>query len=183
MTAQAAETLILDGQEVAMSFCPGFPEDHPRIAESRYVSGRYLHTGCWRQYRGTWEIRDDRLYLVSIAGKFRLRRGQPLFAEWFSGTLRICRGELLQYVHMGFGSVFEEELLIDVDQGVIVESRVQDNRGKVHDPFMLGIESLPGRENQFDGQKAELSEDERKHNRRLDSWARKWRRGRLRDGG
>jgi hypothetical protein len=31
-----------------------------------------------------------------------------------------ARGEMLTYVHMGFGSVFEEDLLLDVRMGVVV---------------------------------------------------------------
>jgi hypothetical protein len=84
---------------------------------------------------------------------------------------------------MGFGSVYEEELLIDVEDGLVVGSRVVNNRDKVYDPFILGIENLPGRENQFTGQKAELTEDDLKRHRWIDGWIRKWRQGRLRNRG
>ena len=83
MTAQIPETLILDGEAVAMTCCPGIPEDHPRIV-ARHGRGRehsgpeeafIVTTACWRGYRGTWEITDGGLYLVGLVG--RIRGGDP----------------------------------------------------------------------------------------------------------
>ena len=33
----------------------------------------------------------------------------------------------LRYVHMGYGSTFERDLLLDVERGVVVTSRVRRN--------------------------------------------------------
>ena len=32
---------------------------------------------------------------------------KPLKAEWFTGTLRIPQGKPIQYVHMGYQTVYE----------------------------------------------------------------------------
>jgi hypothetical protein len=61
---------------------------------------------------------------------------------------------MLQYVHMGFGSVFEQEIHIKIEKGVVVRSRVVDNRGKQMDAGDLAERNLPGRENRFDGDEA-----------------------------
>lgn len=127
---------------------------HPRIIKmDRGEDGKGLvySTACWRGYIGTWEIRDDHFYLVNLSGKLRLRGDEPLLADWFSGTIRVPRGEILEYVHMGFGSVFEEELHVKIEKGKVVASRIVDNRGKKHDGMKLGWRNLPGRENRFDG--------------------------------
>ncbi len=58
---------------------------------------------------------------------------------------------MLQYVHMGFGSVFEQELHIKIENGIVVKSRVIDNRGKQFDRQKLSKENLPGGENKFLG--------------------------------
>ena len=50
-----------------------------------------------------------------------------VFAHWYSGTLRVPQGEMLNYVHMGYGSTFERDLLIEVKQGVVVATHAQDN--------------------------------------------------------
>ena len=158
MTAQIHERLILDGEETSMAFCPPLPDGHPRIfaPDSDEIAGGardfLLHsTACWRGYQGTWEIRDGRLYLVGLRGRFRIRGSEPILADWFSGVLRIPKGEIIQYVHMGFGSVHEQEVHVKIEKGVIVTRRVIDNRGKEHDEWEIGWKNLPGGENRFPG--------------------------------
>jgi hypothetical protein len=158
MTAQIHEELILDGEKTSMAFCPELPDQDPRIVEiepgeaKRDANSRMVFsTACWRGYQGTWEIRDGRFYLVGLRGRFRLRGAEPILADWFSGVLRIPKGEMLHYVHMGFGSVFEQEVHVKVERGLVTASRVVDNRGKTHDPLELGWSNLPGGENRFPG--------------------------------
>ena len=50
-----------------------------------------------------------------------------MFAHWFNGTLRLPQGQLLHYVHGGFGSCYEQDLLIDVTRGVVTAKRVRVN--------------------------------------------------------
>lgn len=160
VTAQAEEILIYEGEETSMTFCPPFPEDHPRIKTLRddeiRPSGRadddfVFSTACWRGYIGTWEIKDGHFYLVRIVGQHRLEGDEPLFADWFSGALRIPKGRMLEYVHMGFGSVFEQETHIKIENGIVTKTKTIDNRGKQHDPNELGWSNLPGMENRFHG--------------------------------
>jgi hypothetical protein len=51
-----------------------------------------------------------------------------VFAHWYSGTLRIRDGQMLSYKHMGYMSVFERELLIEVERGVVTGTSTKDNR-------------------------------------------------------
>lgn len=140
MTAQFGENLHYDGQE--MSMCthpladyfalggvnPGFGQDWPLDC-----------TALWRGYIGTWEIRGDRLYLIAInvmpgsrvnANLGTVFPGYPdrVFAHWYTGMLRIPQGKILKYVHMGHQSTFEHDLLIDVERGVVVSTRVRENK-------------------------------------------------------
>jgi hypothetical protein len=141
-----------------MAFCPPLPSGHSRIyepspddvvgEEGDFILGS---TACWRGYQGTWEIKDGRFYLVGLRGRFQLRNGTPVLADWFSGVLRVPKGERLQYVHMGYGSVYEQELHIKIDNGVVVKTRTIDNRGKKHDEWEIGWKNLPGGENRFPG--------------------------------
>ena len=158
MTAQIHEKLILNGEETSMAFCPPLPKGHPRIFKPNsdepvtdVAEGFLFSTACWRGYQGTWEIKDGWFYLIALRGRYRLREGEPILADWFSGVLRIPRGEVLQYVHMGFGSVYEEEIHIKVDKGKVVAKRTIDNRGKDHDGLEIGWRNLPGGENRFPG--------------------------------
>lgn len=155
MTAQIGETLILDGEVRRMDFCPPLPIDTPHLAptpEEDLIGGS---TACWRGYVATWEIADDAFYLTDIHGPITdapppWRKITPgrILATWFSGVLRINQGKRLQYVHMGFGSTYEEELHIKIEQGRVVGRRVIDNRGR--EPRQR-FSNFPGSENRFDG--------------------------------
>ena len=147
MTAQAHEKLIIDGEQTSMAYCPPLPSDDPRIEHN--PSG-IMSTWCWRGYVGTWEIANDKFYLMDLSGDLRLTVG-PLLANWFTGVLRVPRGERLHYVHMGFGSVYEEELHIKIDRGNIVRTKVISNREKTIDDRKLHLASYPGLESRFEG--------------------------------
>lgn len=159
MTAQIHECLIFEGEDAEMAFCPPIPEGHPRIVEidCKNISSRdksdsiLFSTACWRGYQGTWEIKDGRFFLVGLRGRLKLLGAEPLFADWFSGVLRIPKGEMLLYVHMGFGSVYEQEIHVKIEQGVVVASRIMDNRGQMYDAWDLGRKNMPGGENRFPG--------------------------------
>jgi hypothetical protein len=96
-------------------------------------------TALWRGYIGTWEVLGDRLYLVAIhklvlngPGTNFLETvfpGYPdrVFAHWYSGTLRIPQGNTLKYVHMGYQSTYERDMLIEVERGVIGDVRIREN--------------------------------------------------------
>lgn len=158
MTAQIPEQLILDGERMAMTFCPSLPDAHPRIvdvttqrtATSRENSALVNSTACWRRYIGTWEIRERRLYLTHLVGRYELLPGPSLLADWFTGVLRIPRGDVLRYVHMGFGSVFEKELHIDIDAGRVISRRMIDSSDD-EDDETIALRNLPGFENGFSG--------------------------------
>jgi len=143
MTAQVHENLIYEGEETTMMSCPPLPAEHPLIVMTD-PPGTFAKPGvpsfvfsaaCWRGYLGTWEVREGRLYLVSLVGRYEMLGDEPVFAEWVSGVLRIPRGELLEYVHMGFESVYERELRLRVEAGVVVESTTVEAAGAVKKPL------------------------------------------------
>lgn len=155
MTAQVHENLILNGEETSMAFCPPLPEGDSRIIELKgdeiERDSIIFSTACWRGYIGTWEIKDGKFYLVGITGRYKLIGDKPVFADWFTGVLRVPQGEMLQYVHMGYGSVFELEVHIKIENGVVTKSKTIDNRDKEVNEGELGWRNLPGYENRFDG--------------------------------
>ena len=133
MTAQIAENLRHKSEDLAMCTTP----------LSDYFTLGGLHspfesncTALWRGYIGSWEIVDDRLYLISLRGTLKdgveasLETVFPeypnrVFAHWYSGTIRIPQGKELRYVHMGFGSTYERDLLLQLESGVVVATRVK----------------------------------------------------------
>ncbi|SDG17896.1 hypothetical protein SAMN04244550_03550 [Rhodobacter capsulatus] len=61
------------------------------------------------------------------------RLPEKVFAQWYSGTLRIPQGELLDYVHMGYGSTYDWDLLLEVQSGVVVSKSVRFNEVEASD--------------------------------------------------
>lgn len=135
MTAQIAERLRYLGEQVAM--CTNPLSDYFAMAGLEADFEAHC-TALWRGYVGTWEIVDDRLYLIGLRGT--LKGGEEaslatlfpdfpdrVFAHWYTGTIRLPQGRRLQYVHMGYGSTFERDLFLDLERGVVVATRARHN--------------------------------------------------------
>ena len=135
MTAQIAERLHYQGEDVAM--CTNPLSDYFAMGgfNPRFESNC---TALWRGYVASWEIVDDRLYLVGLTGTLEDGTDATLatifpefpdrvFAHWYSGTIRSPQGKLLEYVHMGYGSTYERDLFLDVERGVVVTTRERQN--------------------------------------------------------
>jgi hypothetical protein len=110
------------------------------------VRPNVMSTGNWRGYVATWKIENGFLYLVKLDAwicrdwaantctKVNLRRlfgkryrNGRILASWFSGDLRMPDGKMLQYVHMGYGSVYEKEITLQVKSGKVVAESTVDN--------------------------------------------------------
>ncbi len=139
MTAQAPDVLILDGEALPLFTNPLEAHLEQCVGERPFVS---RHTANWRGYVATWEIRDGALWLVRLRGwHISLRPRTPvapteelpgldgpdvplsqLFAgqagavkaTWYSGTLRVPKGERLAGLHMGYLALYEREIHITV---------------------------------------------------------------------
>jgi hypothetical protein len=132
MTAQVHEKIRYQGKRMRLASCPHFPEDHPRIVEASEdeilelaksdKTGIIFSTACWREYIGSWSIRRGKLYLTKLKGRFRLEGEDAIFADWFTGALHIPQGEVLDYIHMGFDSVYEQEIILKIEQGVVINT-------------------------------------------------------------
>jgi hypothetical protein len=84
-------------------------------------------------------------------GLYKKLNPEPLFAEWFTGVLRIPKGERLLAINMGFASVHEKELHIKIERGAVVKEREIANSSKELDRNKLASQNLPGIENKFEG--------------------------------
>lgn len=135
MTAQIAERLRYQGDDMAM--CTNPLSDYFAMCgvKPRFESNC---TALWRGYVGSWEIVKDRLYLIGLNGTLEDGTAASLatvfpefpdrvFAHWYSGTIRVPQGKQLEYIHMGYGSTFERDLLLDVERGIVVATRVRHN--------------------------------------------------------
>lgn len=135
MTAQIAEVLRYHGMDVTMCSEP--------LGDYFAMGGRDpgFESNCtalWRGYVGRWEIVDRRLYLIELSGTLMDGTSASVatifpdfpdrvFAHWYTGTIRIPQGREIEYVHAGYGSIYERDLLIEVERGVVVATRERQN--------------------------------------------------------
>lgn len=49
-------------------------------------------------------------------------------ATWFTGRLHIPRGSLLHFGHLGLDSVYEEVIILELENGRVIRTEVVDNR-------------------------------------------------------
>ncbi|MCC7166586.1 MAG: hypothetical protein IT565_03365 [Rhodospirillales bacterium] len=148
MTAQIADSIDIDGERLALFAEPleSYFAGHPPRPTFRPTS-----TANWRGYVASWRIRDNKLYITAIEGRicepsraaphdpqcpsqpatlqslFRTQETE-VFADWFSGTLRVPKGAMTDYVHMGYERRHEFDLLITIERGVVRATTTRDNR-------------------------------------------------------
>jgi len=140
MTAQVMEKLIFNGKEVYMASEP-LACYLSNLKEKPHFFP--FLSACWRGYIGTWEIKDDKLYLIGVEsnGAILKNKQEPwrtgvdyifpnqheVFAEWFTGVVRIPQGDMLDYVHGGYESTFESDLFLEFKNGKLIGQRIVDN--------------------------------------------------------
>ena len=114
--------------------------------QNRNVGFKRGNTACRRGYVGEWEVTEDRLYLINIHGGSS--KGLPVtvgdlfpdspervFANWYSGIVRCMIGRMLAYSHAGYSSIYEQELHLSFQEGVLVGQRTIKNEPPVPDEY------------------------------------------------
>jgi len=139
MTAQVSESLIYKGTEYSMFTEPlgGYLAHHPSIQFESYS------TACWRGYYGSWEVKGSPehgygLYLIEFSGHLPNQQDvgldylfpnspEGVFAHWFTGEIRCPFGDLLNYVHMGYASTYQKDLILEFRRGLLISERIVEN--------------------------------------------------------
>lgn len=153
MTAQTMDSIRHEGRLLRLADEPlaGWLERK----RNRGMRFAVPHSGCWRGYEAAWEVAGGRLYLTRF--RARLPDGAPAtmdglfanysqefyrsvgaldpsnagpgrFAFWVSEVLHCPMGDLLEYRHAGYSSVYERELLLHFGKGFLVGSSVREAR-------------------------------------------------------
>lgn len=126
MTAQFKEKLYYKATEFRMS-----SEPFNKYLDLNKVLKFYSdNTGLMRGYFGVWEIKNNQLWLIRLTANLNKNTEVQLdyffpgknevFAEWYSGILKVPHGKMLQYIHAGYGSKFEKTLFIEINAGMYV---------------------------------------------------------------
>lgn len=141
MTDQIADTIIYNN-EVVNTFNSPIPSSlHPDVIELEPEQCDYssiaFSTACWREYFCTWEIKDERIYLNKVQGRYALKKA-PVFADWVNMVLCLPHGEVLVSFYQG-REILTFETEVTIEQGRVVKIEEVDNREKdwTPEPFIF----------------------------------------------
>lgn len=149
-TAQEPDMLIYNDKTYDLFSNPleDFYSQNKSKRPKLWIEPNSTSSGNWRGYIATWEIIDDKLYLSKIDSWFcnwriRTKTGcrqvtlRDLFgakvidgkvlASWVSERLRVPDGKQLKYVHSGYASIYERDIIFDVAAGKIIKQETIDN--------------------------------------------------------
>lgn len=129
-TGQIAEKIIVKNDTFDLFSLPlrQYLDNHPEVTKDLESNDFLCSTALWRGYVTYWKLQDDKLYFVdayvcnqkdkSLRFKLFPNNSEGLvFAEWFSGKLNIQKGNVIYYNHTGWERVYEEETVVQMEQG------------------------------------------------------------------
>lgn len=134
-TAQYGDILIVKGDTSWIFSNP--LENYFKKKGSRTIGDTALKGNCtalWRGYVATWLLENDSLFLVRLqtnycgdnpveVGLFEEFQTNKVFADWTSSTLVRPEGELLNYVHAGYMSIYEGDTYHFIEDGLLTETK------------------------------------------------------------
>ncbi len=153
-TGQAGDVLIYQGDTLALFSNP--LEQYLEIKTERTINDYELtwtSTACYRGYQATWELVNDSLYLLKVQKGcyseelkyFDLTKEfgtDRVFAHWFIGKTLAPKGDLIHYVHSGYGSFYQSELVLTFKDGILTDKIEYDNSNSYKSVFSENQDSL-----------------------------------------
>ncbi len=140
MTAQTGEILFFKGEETWMATEP-LNQYLQNRNDIKFVPSS---TACWRGYYGQWEIKDNKLYLIDLEAYIEGYKMVDL-------NYLFPKGEMLYYVHMGYASLYDRDLFLVFENGVLVKQYEVNNadeyqkrlKQKKGTPCKIKLETYP----------------------------------------
>ncbi len=125
MTVQAVEIIIYKGQRLSMYQQPL----SLWLNKNSLIKFDTYSTAHWRGYEGTWEIRDNKLFLIDIkSSNYTINQlfdnVEIVFADWFSGDITIGSGS---EKFDEFATYHDNLLSLTIVKGVITEKQIVFN--------------------------------------------------------
>ncbi|KKP52834.1 MAG: hypothetical protein UR43_C0010G0025 [candidate division TM6 bacterium GW2011_GWF2_33_332] len=129
-TAQISDKIIYKGKTYKLHCNP--LESYFNKNPDKRPKSEIMSTALWRGYVATFKIKNKQLFLkdikVMVSGKNSYKKWKSVIKEvfpnqkeikidWFTGLLVLPYGKRINYVHMGYGSTYENYILIELDNG------------------------------------------------------------------
>lgn len=105
-------------------------------------NNEHWNTACWRGYQAEWTVIDNQLYLTAIFScnyyEDKIKSDlQQLFgekyidgkvkADWVTAKVLSPQGKQLYYVHSGYESLYEKEVIFEFVNGQLKGTETYDN--------------------------------------------------------
>jgi len=155
-TAQVPDYLIIEKDTIAI-FANPLEQlyNHKKRPKTFFEKESRGSTACWRGYYAYWKLEDNRLFLIKIVdccnnkttanlGKIfgKKYHNNKVFADWFTGELLSPEGKLVYYEHMGYGSIYEKEVIYAFEKGIFQKKYILDNSKSYESIFNQKQDSL-----------------------------------------
>jgi len=146
MTAQIGDRIFINNKEYTLACEPISSYLYDNKVEKLFTA---VNTACYRGYCATWKLFEGKIYLIDIESPDQLKRmkgnvsDEPVsamqklfpghtevFADWVNGTLKIQSGELLEHIHIGYESVYETNIYLKFENGILIEEKTVKNTPK-----------------------------------------------------
>ena len=120
MTTQVEEQIIIDGEKYPLINVPSLPDDRSIIQHKQGLISKW--SNCWRGFQGTWEIKDDKLYLIEFSsGMYDVLVNLPILADQISGTAKVATGEVKANSSWDI-ETYETEMHLTFENGLVVKT-------------------------------------------------------------
>lgn len=175
-TAQYPDKILFNDIEYSLLTNP--LEKYFEKNEDKRPKGDIMSTALWRGYVAKFEIIQNQLYVKDIEIEIWNKKSddtewksvidevfpktEDRKIDWFNGILTLPYGELINYIHMGYGSTYENYIIIEIEKGKYIKSK---------DLNFKEYENL--KERQFEAYKNSKEYIERKKELKKDGWKQK----------
>jgi hypothetical protein len=134
-TAQEPDTIVINNKLLPLNTNP--LDKHIKIIGWEPPEVASIWSSNWRGYIAKWEIEAGNLILKEASillkgGTYKDQKRQSIVAElfpkkkrviatWYTGALIVPDGEMTNYVHMGYGSSYENYQVLRIQKGIVIE--------------------------------------------------------------
>lgn len=185
-TAQTRDVVIINGEEWRLAYAP------LQKIDSKYLESITNHDDvllfCTRGYYATWELIDNKLFLVSLFlmnsdhefsySELSAELSQyvidgKIYAGWLTDDIIAGKGKIVRYKHQGFDQDTETEIILYVEKGNVRLSKVFTNYS-LADADKLFTDSIKSIQSDFPKDQFKMKEGRYMFSAKRDSNTGKW---------
>ena len=146
-TAQIPDLIIYKGDTLLLYNCllEFYPNEELINPRNLFGSSGCFYTACWRNYIATWEIIDNKLYLVEIKNACYPTKMKNVAASYKTGAEKDSIGLEFADLKILFPDKYENGKI----KADWVSEKLYSPQGKLLLYFHLGLESIYERELEF----------------------------------